>query len=111
MIIDMTLGLRQTVKTPHFIPTIYSITNKRNGRQYFGCAENALNRLVAHICALNSDRHVNKALLADWDDISNFRFEILESEKSRTKAEAIETKYIQSVVNPYNVRKRKREMK
>jgi group I intron endonuclease len=48
------------------IPGIYSITNKINGKVYYGSSVNTNKRIIQHKTNLNNNRHPNAHLQAAW---------------------------------------------
>jgi len=62
-------------------PGIYTITNRRTGRVYIGAtAKTIAERWARHRYMLNTGRHHNKQLQADWNiyGAHSFKFAVLE---------------------------------
>src|SRR5690606_4923302 len=55
------------------ISGVYGIRNKQSGRIYIGSADNIKTRLITHLRELESGKHDNQELQADWNkDESEF---------------------------------------
>lgn len=76
--------------------SIYSITNKTNGKRYIGLTNNVEDRFRRHKYRLKNNKHGNDYLQNAWNKYGkeNFEFEILEENIERNKLGSKEQIYI-----------------
>lgn len=64
---------------------IYCIKNTVTGRMYIGSTMNLFQRVASHKTCLNSNSHINKAMVADKKKYGIHSFEIIVLEKRKRK--------------------------
>jgi len=85
-------------------PSVYAITNVKNGMKYIGGASYPAQRWYEHKSALRLGTHRNANLQSDWNKYGEncFVFSILEVVSQNLLSER-EDFYIKSCTNKYNV--------
>ena len=81
---------------------IYQIKNKKNGLIYIGSSNNIDKRWKEHKRELNSNRHKNRFIQADWNEFGEDEFEFLIIEECDVDERyEIEQEYLDRLL-PYN---------
>lgn len=84
---------------------VYTLTNTINGRKYYGRSADINRRWTDHVRGLNTNRHGNKFLQADWDEYGEeaFKFEVYRHTADEEFAEFLEWKLIRDDPACYNI--------
>ncbi len=73
---------------------IYQIENLNSGLIYIGCTHNYINRVKGHKLDLRSQRHNNPLLQIDYNNGDQFKYSVIQTVSSKSKALQIEKEFI-----------------
>lgn len=73
------------------MPMIYAIEHKSSGYAYIGCTAGKLNkRMREHRCLLNNGKHLAIKMQADWDEVGEEGFKVIELEQLAEDASVVD---------------------